>query len=295
MLNDLIKRTMACLLEPFPGFVVKARYLLRFRRLPNLKHPGDLNEIILYLKLYSDTSRWTKLADKYKVRDYVAACGFADNLIPLYGAWSRVDDIPFDELPDTFMLKANNGDGKGTNTAIDKRKMADADWKALRRTLNEWLSAKHIGALSAEPQYRDIPPMIIAEKMLETPAGENSIIDYKLWCFNGKPHSFLVVSNRKGHAAQLSAYDIDWNKHPEWMEETKAYPADKRLLPRPVHLKEMIDMAATLSKPFPAVRVDMYEAEGKVYFGELTFTSLGGMMNYYTPEHLKEMGDVVVL
>ena len=108
--------------------MVRLRYLARFHRLPNLKHPKDLNEKILYLKLFTDTSAWTHLADKYQVRQYVAEKGLADILIPLYGAWERVEDIPFGELPDRFILKANNGDGKGTNRVVDKTQMSDADW-----------------------------------------------------------------------------------------------------------------------------------------------------------------------
>lgn len=283
--------------EHFPVTMVRLRYLARFHRLPNLKNPSDLNEKILYLKLFTDTSEWTWLADKYKVRDYVRSCGLERILIPLYGAWERVKDIPFDELPQIIMLKANNGDGKGTNLKIDKAQMTDEDWATLKKTLNKWLSQKHIGALSAEPQYKGIKPMIIAEKVLPADEGQPSLIDYKLWCFNGEPHSFLVCSERKenGHDTSLSCYDLDWNYHPEHLMDSIHHPIAKKPLPRPQCLEEMIEVARVLANGFPEVRVDLYEAQGKVYFGELTFTSLGGMMNYYTPEHLYEMGERVVL
>lgn len=299
MLTDIIKKCVTPPLEwfgeHFPVTLVRLRYLARFHKLPNFKNPKNLNEKILYLKLFTDTSEWTRLADKYQVRDYVRECGLEEILVPLYGAWERVEDIPFDTLPDRFILKANNGDGKGTNLKIEKVKMNDEDWARLRETLQEWLSRKHIGALSAEPQYRDIKPMILAEQLLTSGDGQTSLVDYKLWCFGGEPHSFLVCSNRKenGHDTCLGCYDLDWNYHPEHMVVSARYPQEPEPLPLPQCLEEMIRVARELSKGFPEVRVDLYESQGRVWFGELTFTSLCGMMNYYTPDYLREMGELV--
>ena len=295
-LKHIVARPLSWLGEHSPVTVVRLRYLARFHRLPNLKHPKDLNEKILYLKLFTDTTAWTRLADKYQVRQYVAEKGLADILIPLYGAWERAEDIPFEELPNRFILKANNGDGKGTNRVVDKTQMSDADWTDLKKELQRWLSLRHIGALAGEPQYRGIRPMIIAEQLLPTDAGQSSLVDYKLWCFNGEPHSFLVCSNRKenGHDTCLGCYDLDWGYHPENMVVSARYPQEPEPLPRPQCLEEMIRVARTLSEGFPEVRVDLYESQGRVWFGELTFTSLCGMMNYYTPEYLREMGERVV-
>lgn len=278
--------------EKFPVTTVRLRYLLRFGRLPDLRHPKDLNEKILYLKLFTDTSQWTQLADKYKVREYVKSCGLDSMLIPIYGAWESVDDIPFDDLPQQFMLKANNGDGKGTNVKVDKSKMTDSDWQVLRKRLQGWLDTKHIGALSAEPQYRDIKPMILAEELLPCCEGETSLVDYKLWCFNGEPYSFFICSERQadGYHATADCYDLEWNRHPEIMKASPHMTVATKALPRPSCLEDMIQAARVLSKPFPQVRVDMYAMGGRVFFGELTFTSLGGMMDYFTPDYLLEMG-----
>lgn len=293
----LIRHFAEIICSKFPVSTVKLRYFLRFRRFPDLKNPKDLNEKILYLKLFTDTTLWTKLADKYRVRDYVRSCGLESILIPFYGAWERVEDIPFEELPQRFILKANNGDGKGTNIKIDKAKMKTEDWQLLRKRLQGWLDTKHIGALSSEPQYRDIKPMILAEQLLLCGEGETSLVDYKLWCFNGKPYSFLICSNRQadGVEVEVGCYDLEWNIHPENMQSAGHVTVGRHPLPRPQCLDEMIRIAKILSKPFPQVRVDFYEVDGKVYFGELTFTSLGGMMNYYTPEYLLEMGRQVKL
>ena len=296
MLTDIIKKCVTPPLEwfgeHFPVALVRLRYLARFHKLPNFKNPKNLNEKILYQKLFTDTSEWTRLADKYRVRDYVRECGLEDILVPLYGAWERVEDIPFDTLPDRFILKANNGDGKGTNLKIEKAKMNDEDWARLRETLREWLSRKHIGALSAEPQYRDIKPMILAEKLLPSPEGQSSLVDYKLWCFSGEPHSFFVCSNRKenGYQAQFGCYDLDWTSRPERMVLTSHFSAEDKPLPRPECLQRMLEVGRILSKPFPQVRVDLYEAEGQVWFGELTFTCLGGLTDFFTDDYMNEMG-----
>lgn len=281
----------------FPVAVVKIRYLLRFGRFPDLKNPRDLNEKILVLKLYGDTSQWTRLADKYRVREYVASCGLSSMLIPLYGAWEHVEDIQFDKLPDQFILKANNGDGKGTNAKVDKTKMTADDWTALKMRLHGWLSAKNIGALSGEPQYRDIKPMILAEELLPCGEGETSLVDYKLWCFNGEPYSFFVCSERQedGYHATVDCYDLEWNRYPENMLASPHMTVATKAIPRPACLEKMLSAARILSKPFPEVRVDLYVVGDQAYFGEMTFTSLGGMMDYYTPEYLLEMGARVTM
>lgn len=296
MLNDIakqmVRRPLVWLGEHHPAMLVRLRYLARFHRLPDLQNPKDLNEKILWLKLYSDISEWTRLADKLRVRDYVRECGLENILVPLYGAWERVEDIPFDTLPDQFILKANNGDGKGTNVKVDKSKMTDTDWALLREMLQEWLSRKHIGALAAEPQYRDIKPMVLAEQLLPAPEGESSLVDYKLWCFDGEPYSFFICSERQddGYHATVDCYDLDWNRYPENMRESPHMRVATKAIPRPACMNEMIAAARRLSKPFPEVRVDFYAVGGKLYFGEMTFTSLGGMMDFYSPEYLREMG-----
>ena len=119
---ECIKKILAAILVNFPVAVVKLRYFMRFKRLPNLKNPHDLNEKILYQKLYTDTTLWSRLADKVLVRDYVKKCGLESILTKLYAVWDKAADICFNDLPDAFMLKSNNGDGKGTNIAICDKK-----------------------------------------------------------------------------------------------------------------------------------------------------------------------------
>lgn len=291
------KEILAAILVHFPIAVVKLRYFLRFNRLPDLKNPHDLNEKILYLKLFTDTRLWSRLADKILVRDYVKECGLESILPKLYATWNHADDINFDALPDAFMLKSNNGDGKGTNIPVyDKRQLSPVDFASLKNKAAGWLKLKNIGALSAEPHYNAIRPLVFAEELLPIPKGENSVVDYKIWCFNGEPCLFLVISNRKsGGEAELSCYDLKWNSCSNILSSGKHYRIRVSELPQPENLELMIEYAKKLAKPFPQVRVDLYNIDGKIYFGELTFTSLGGMMNYFTPQALMDMGKMVNL
>lgn len=292
-----IKEILAAILVHFPITVVKLRYFLRFKRMPDLKNPHDLNEKILYLKLFSDTTLWSRLADKVLVRDYVKECGLESILPKLYATWNHADDINFDALPDTFMLKSNNGDGKGTNIPIyDKRQLSPLDIASLKNKAAGWLKLKNIGALSAEPHYNAIRPLVFAEELLPIPKGENSVVDYKLWCFNGEPYLFLVISNRKsGGEADIACYHLDWTNRSDLLVSGNHYHIRETELTKPKNLDMMIEYAKKLAKPFPQVRVDLYNIDGKIYFGELTFTSLGGMMNYFTPQALMEMGDNIEL
>ena len=278
----------------YPVALVQLRYWGKFKRLPDLKPPQDLNEKILWMKLFSDTTKWTELADKYKVREYVEKLGLGKYLVKLYGHWTNVENIDFDSLPNSLIFKINNGDGKGTNLIV--RDLKNEDKKKLRKILTGWLKRKNIGALSAEPQYKNMKPCIIAEELLPVPTGGTSLTDYKIWCIHGEAKYIWTCSDRDedGGGAEVMTYDLDWNAHPEFSVFTSEYRRGK-LLPRPKNLKEMLDVAQKLSQGFPQLRVDLYNIDGKIYFGELTFTSQGGMMEFYTPEFLLELGQQVKL
>ena len=304
-MNISTNRTWAFILAPMikiceylgvhhPVLLVKLRYWGKFKRWPNLKNPQDLNEKILWMKLFSDTTKWTELADKYKVREYLENLGLGKYLVKLYGHWTNVNDIDFDVLPNSLIFKVNNGDGKGTNLIVQDLKNEDKN--KLRKVLTGWLKRKNIGALSAEPQYKNMRPCIIAEELLPLPCGGTSLIDYKIWCVHGKVKYVWTCSDRDedGGGAEVMTYDLDWNAHPEFSVFTSEYRRGE-LLPRPKNLEEMFDVAQKLSNGFPQLRVDLYNIDGKIYFGELTFTSQGGMMEFYTPEFLFKLGKQVKL
>lgn len=277
-----------------PVTLLKIRYWYVFGRKLDLKHPVDINEKILWSKLYSDTSKWVELADKFKVRRYIENLGLADTLVKLYAVWYSADEVDFESLPDTFIIKANNGDGKGTNKIIDKRNLTPEQLDSYKKMIGEWLARKNIGALHAEPHYKFMRPCVIAEEVLPMEDGQTSLTDYKMWCINGKCEYIFVCTNRTsgGNSANVLTYDTAWNPHPEISVFNSDYPQGKPI-PRPKNLDKMIAVAEKLSAGFPILRVDLYNVNGKVYFGELTFTSLGGFMDYYKPEFLKTLGSKV--
>lgn len=277
------------LLKPIQ--VARLKYYYKFHRMPDFEHPRDLNEKINWLKFYGDTSRWADLADKYKVREFVESVGLGDTLVKLYGKWDNANEIDWDNLPNQFVLKVNNGCG---DVLICKDK-AKLDKQAVVNTYNKLLNTKY-GDVSGEPHYAKIKPCIIAEELLDIEAQSiksSSLIDYKVWCLNGKPYCIWCAWNRKGHSADSGIYDTNWNYHPEWSVFSSTFKEGDTRLPKPQSLNKMLEVASKLSAGFPILRVDLYEVGGKVYFGELTFTSLGGFMDYLTPETLLEMGNKV--
>ena len=256
-------------------------------------HPRDLNEKICWLAACTDTSEWTHLADKYSVREYVAAKGFGENLVDLYGRWEKAEDIDWDRLPDRFVMKANNGCG-GHLICHDKSLLDIAsETKRFKKLLR-----KRFGYDTFEPHYTRIKPCIIAEELLDTgkqAVVSSSLVDYKIWCFNGKAEHIWVYNNRTEDSAEFGIYDLDWNYHPEWAVATSCFLKQRRPLPKPETLPQMIEMAESLSEGFPEVRVDMYEVDGRVWFGEMTFTSVGGRMNHFDTDYLVRLGEKVDL
>jgi len=266
--------------------VVQREWKKRFGRTIDWNHPKDINEKIQWLMCFSDTSAWTRLSDKVEVRDYVAEKGCKDLLVPLLGTWKCAADIPWDTLPEKFVLKCNHD--SGSTHIIDK----NTDRQAVARVLDEALKQKY-GYRHGEMHYNGIDPCILAETYLDS--GNALPIDYKVWCFDGKPYCIWACYGRTADHVYVNVYDLDWNPRPEASVFTDHYRDGGSSLPKPSTLPLMMETAARLSEGFPEVRVDFYEVQGKLYFGEFTFASLMGMMDFYTPAFLKELGDQVKL
>ena len=276
-----------------PILLARIRYYVRFKKPLHLKSPQTLNEKILFLSLKTDTTLWTRCADKYEVRDYVKECGLEDILIPLVGVWEHATDIDFDKLPDEFVLKATHGSGD-IKVVTDKTRL---DIPKIVAEFEDDLKHQY-GALESGHHYMRIHPRMIAEEMIhndpETAKISSSIIDYKIWCFNGKVYWLWACANRDEHTTEVMTYDTDWNAHPEYSIFENDYRHGE-ILPKPKNLERMIEVAEKLAKPFPCVRVDLYNIDGKIYFGELTFTSYGGLQDFYTDEFQKLAGSKIDL
>lgn len=276
-----------------PIRTAKLKFFYKCRKLPNFKHPKDINEKINWMKFYGDTSMWPIYADKFKVRKYVEDCGLADTLVPLIGKWNSVDEVDWDKLPNQFVMKCNNGSGD-VKICSDKSKLNIEKTKShFRKQLKEKLSI-----LSGEPHYAAIKPCIVAEQLLNAstqPCGSTSLVDYKIWVFNGKPHFIWCAWNRHKFHANVAAFDMDWNFHPEWSVWTDHYVKPELLIPKPACFERLIDAARKLARDIPAVRIDMYVCDDKIYFGEMTMTSQGGYMDYLTQKMLNKMGELTIL
>ena len=276
-----------------PVLLVKIRYYVRFHKRLNLKSPRDLNEKILYAKLYTDTSKWANLFDKYKVRQYVEECGLSSTLTDFYGCWEKPELIDYNKLPESFIFKANNGDGKSQYIIVrDKESFLNEKLEESNKLMKGWLSRKYVGCLAGEPYLRFVRPLIVAEQLLPMEDGQTSLIDYKIWCVNGRVEYIWTCADRDKDGTDVMTYDREWNAHPEFSIFDSRYRRGE-LIKKPSNLQGLIDVAETLAKPFPIVRVDLYHINGKIYFGEMTFTSLGGMMNFYTQEFLNLLGDKI--
>ena len=277
----------------YPVQLVRIRYFIRFHKRLNLDDPKTLNEKILYLSLKTDTSLWTKCADKYEVRDYVKSKGLEDILVKLYGVWDNPNDIDTALLPDQFILKTTHGSGDVV-IVEDKSKV---DWKLIKKDFVKKFK-KGYGALEGGIHYMRIKPRLIAEELLqndsESQKHSSSLIDYKIWCFNGKAYYIWTCSNRINGKMDVMTYDRDWIAHPEFSIFDKKHPRGE-LIPKPHNFEKMLSVAEKLAEGFPVVRVDLYNIAGKIFLGELTFTSTGGMMYYFSPEFLRHAGDLIDL
>lgn len=258
----------------------------------NWVNPQDLNEKINWLKVYGDTTLWPKLADKYKVREYLEEKGLSNLLVPLYGKWDSGSDVDFESLPSQFVIKTNHGSGE----VLVVKDKSSINQDKVREDLNRWLKERY-GFLQGEPHYLKIKPVIIAEKLLveKNNSFSSSLVDYKVWCFNGKPYCIWACYSRTKEATYVGTYDLNWNYHPEWSVFTDHYKDGGPVVTKPQSFNEMIKAASILSEGFPQVRVDFYDVDGKLYFGEMTFTSNGGFMRFYTDEFLLQMGKQIHL
>lgn len=273
------------LFDKDPKLAADKLYYTAFKRHINWENPKDLNEKIHWMLHNTDTSLWTKCADKYRVRDYVEEKGCGQYLVDLYGKWENPNEIDFSSLPNQFVLKANNGCGtvmvvKDKNT-LNERKV--------RKLLHRWLK-RPFGYMGGQLHYLNIPQCIIAEELLEEKGEQkalspSSLIDYKIWCINRQPECILVIFGREGKSYFRQVYDLDWNKMDNVMNMQSNGHFDYMDIdvPKPECLSEMMEIAKKLSAPFKEVRVDLYVVNNRPYFGELTFTAGMGSFtdNYY--------------
>ena len=265
---------------------IQLYYRLRTGRKLNMKNPTTFNEKIQWMKFNYRFPLQSVVSDKLLVRDYVKEKTGEEYLIPLLGKWKKFDEIDFDTLPDQFVLKCNHDSG-GLVVCRDKSAL---DYKKAKNKIEKSLKSNFY-TIGREYQYRNIKPMILCEKFIS----ENGKVpmDYKIYCFNGKPDVMLVCRNRfsnDSHKAEYLFYDQNWKFLP-WLkgDEKKKDPK----LPRPENLDEMLEVAKKLSEDFIYARIDLYNVDGKIYFGEITLSPNSGFYSGLTEETDRILGEKI--
>jgi len=260
-------------------------YLRHQRELLHLKNPRKFTQKIQWLKLYGNLERFSSYADKFTVRSYIEQKVGSEHLVPLLGVWDSFEDIPFNALPEQFVLKVTSG----CNYNVICKSKSELDPKKLKTTINGWLG-ENFYQQERETQYKDCKPKIICEKYLEDETG--GLRDYKVWCSQGVPKLVQVDSDRfTSHRSDI--FDTHWNKLKHLNAST--FGATEAPVTKPKNLQEVLEIASKLSRDFPFVRIDMYIVNQKVYVGELTFTPGSGMVKFETVEANIELGDLIDL
>lgn len=252
--------------------VLSLYYHEHFGRWINWKKPQGFNAKEQWLKLNYRNPLMSVCADKFRVREYVTERIGTTVLNELYGVYESPDEIAFETLPESFVLRVNHG--CGYNIIVPNKKSLDIT--ETKRRLARWLSINY-HKLSREWHYKNIPRRIVAEKYLEETGG---LKDYKIYCFNGIPKYILVIFGRDSGDIAESIYDTEWRMQ-DFTRHHKLYP---HTIPKPSSLKKMLEAATVLASGFPFVRVDMYNPESKVIFGEMTFHPGNGVNQFKPPE-----------
>ena len=266
---------------------LKILFRLRYGRPLNLDEPKTFNEKLQWLKLYNRNPLYTKLVDKYEVRQYISEKLGEEYLFPLVGGpWDSAEDIDFDALPERFVLKPTHDSGSYI-ICTDKSKL---DIAAAKAKLAKSLQRNYYWS-GREWPYKNVKPRIIAEQYMEDGSGE--LRDYKIYCSNGSPKFLLIVTDRqhKDEPTKFTFFDPDFNKLP--FEQSG--PNDHRDIPKPANFDQMLRIAALLSENMPHVRVDLYDVHGKIYFGELTFFDSSGMDPFDPPQWDEILGSWIEL
>ena len=258
---------------------LRAVYRMKTGRKLNLKNPSTFNEKLQWLKLNDIKAEYTDLVDKVKVREHIQKELGEGYMFPLYGIWDKFEDIDFSSLPDSFVLKCNHDSGS-VKIIQDKNALTDKDKKELAKFLNGRLKINAFYA-GREYPYKDVKPCIIAEKLM-IPADGAGICDYKFFCFDGQPKIMFKVSGRFSEKHE-DYYDMDFNH----LSIENGSTDSGITMEKPAFFDEMKEMAAKLSKGIKQVRMDFYEVDGKIYFGEYTFFSAGGFL-LFEPENWEQ-------
>lgn len=275
------------------GLLPDKLYLkIKFKKLMgyplNLKEPKTFSEKIQWLKLYNHRPEYTKMVDKYAVKGYVANIIGKEYVIPTLGVWNRVEDIDWDELPNSFVLKCTHDSG---GVIICKDKIS-FDREAAIKKMNHSFK-KNYYKIWREWPYKNVPKRIIAEEYINPSPSVTDLPDYKWYCFNGEPKYCQVIQNRSSYET-IDFFDTNW-EHQEFIGLNHKATYASVLPERPINLDTHIRIVRELSKGMPFVRVDLYETGGNTYFGEITFYPMSGFGKFQPDKYNEILGQMISL
>lgn len=252
---------------------LKKIYKMRTGETLNLDDPKTYNEKIQYLKLHDRKPEYSIMVDKYLAKEYVGEKIGMQHIIPLLGVWDRFEDIDFSKLPDKFVLKCNHDCG-GVVICKDKKSF---DKRAAKKKLKKHLK-QNFYYYGREWPYKNVKPRILCEQYMED-AVDNELKDYKVMCFSGEPKYIQVHSGRYTDKQHQDFYDTDWNKtNISQTGGMKKFQSSDVYAKRPVNLDLMIEFSRELSKEMRQARIDWYEVNGQLYFGEITLFDGSGFV-----------------
>lgn len=281
LLKEFVKKMTIVLPD---SCYIRLKYFQHFKKFPDLKNPKTFNEKLQWLKLHDRKPEYTKMVDKCEVRGYIAEKIGEEYLIPLLGVWDNFDEIDFNSFPEQFVLKCTHDSG-GLIICKDKSKL---DIKEAKKKINKCMKTNYYWR-GREWPYKNVKPRIIAEKYMVDESG-TELKDYKIFCFDGEP-KFLFIATDRPHDTKFDFYDVDFNHLPL----TNGHPNSDRDIKRPEGLDEMLKLARVLSKGIKQSRIDFYDINGKVYFGEITFFHWSGFMPFDPEEWDYEFGKHIKL
>ena len=257
----------------------------------NLENTRTFNEKLQWLKLYDRRPEYTMMADKVAVRDYIAETLGEEYLIPCLGVWDDPEDIDFDALPDQFVLKCNHNSGLGMCICKDKSKL---DIAKVKKELKKGLAQDYY-LTGREWPYKNIKRKVIAEKYMTDAPNANEFTDYKFICFNGRVDCVMICIDRSSGDPKFYFFDQNWELK-RYNKRGKSAPIGFTL-PKPEGIDKMFEIAELLSQKVGSsfLRVDLYNSQGQIYFGELTFFPDSGLDSNILPETDRYFGNLINL
>lgn len=266
---------------------LKLVYMAEMGMKLNLENPKTFNEKLQWLKLNDRKPEYSIYVDKYAVRSYIAETIGDKHLIPLIGVYDNVTEIDWENLPKQFVLKCAHGSGSNI-ICLDKSKLNIINAK---KTLMKW-TRRNWYWFGREWPYKHVKPRIICEKFMADEL-RKELFDYKIMCFNGKAKCIFVCLNRHTSTGlNIDIYDLDWKLMPFGRP---SHPNSGMIIPKPENFDKMIYYSEAISKDIPFIRVDFYEANGQLYFGELTFYPGAGFEKFIPEEYDNLLGSWIEL